>query len=91
MANADHVARLKQGPAAWNARRAENDIAFVPDLHGADLSDADLNGADLRDADQSHEAGRSHPPRVRAWALQAPPRFKRRPSRFARATGAAPD
>src|SRR5262249_34867435 len=52
---------------------------------GPDLS------ADLRDADQSHEAGRSHPPRVRAWALQAPPRFKRRPSRFARATGAAPD
>ena len=30
MANEDHVARLKQGVAAWNAWRAENESAKVP-------------------------------------------------------------
>ena len=46
MANEDHVARLKQGKAAWNMWRAENENV-VPDLNGADLSDADLVGANL--------------------------------------------
>ena len=30
MANEDHVARLKQGVAAWNAWHAENESAKVP-------------------------------------------------------------
>jgi uncharacterized protein YjbI with pentapeptide repeats len=52
MANEDHVARLKQGVAAWNAWRAENE-SVVPDLHDADLRDADLEDADLSGADLS--------------------------------------
>jgi hypothetical protein len=54
MANDDHIARLKQGVAAWNAWRHEN-----PDIHpdlseakfrGANLSEAILGGANLRGA-----------------------------------------
>jgi hypothetical protein len=52
MANEDHVARLKQGIAAWNEWRAENE-SVVPNLRGADLMDADLSGADLSGADLS--------------------------------------
>jgi hypothetical protein len=55
MANADHIARLKKGVAAWNAWREENpDIR--PDLSGADLSGgaqlamANLSGTNLRSA-----------------------------------------
>jgi hypothetical protein len=46
MANEDHLARLKQGVAAWNAWRAEN-LTIRPDLSGADLFCADLFGATL--------------------------------------------
>jgi hypothetical protein len=49
MANEEHVARLKEGVAAWNAWRKEN-----PDganLRGANLGGADLGGADLMKAD----------------------------------------
>ncbi len=55
MANEEHVARLREGIAAWNAWRHDHrDVA--PDLHGGalrglDLSGADLAGADLRAAD----------------------------------------
>src|SRR5262249_25876468 len=52
MTNQDHVARLKQGVAAWNAWRAENETV-VPDLSGADLIGADVSGADLSGADLS--------------------------------------
>jgi hypothetical protein len=37
MANAEHVARLKQGVEAWNARRGEN-CNIDPDLSRADLT-----------------------------------------------------
>jgi uncharacterized protein YjbI with pentapeptide repeats len=63
MANEDHVARLKQGVAAWNAWRVENENEF-PDLKGADLRDAhlrtaildgaNLSGANLGGADLSY-------------------------------------
>jgi hypothetical protein len=46
MANEEHLARLKQGVAAWNAWRREN-REIRPDLTGADLSEADLTEADL--------------------------------------------
>jgi hypothetical protein len=49
MANPEHVAWLKEGVEAWNARRARDD--FKPDLFEADLQLADLRGADLRGAD----------------------------------------
>jgi len=55
MANEDHVSRLRDGVAAWNAwRQAQPDMA--PDLRagalrGLDLSGANLAGADLREAD----------------------------------------
>jgi hypothetical protein len=48
MANEKHVALLKQGVAAWNAWRRENDIR--PDLSEADLSRADLVDADFGSA-----------------------------------------
>lgn len=67
MANAEHLAILRQGVAAWNQWRAEHpDVrpdlsgaslsgADLPkwDLAGADLSGAGLSGADLRAADLS--------------------------------------
>jgi uncharacterized protein YjbI with pentapeptide repeats len=46
MANQDHVARLKQGVAAWNAWRHKNS-SVVPYLEGAHLSGANLRGANL--------------------------------------------
>src|SRR5919109_2960847 len=46
MANEEHLARLKQGVAAWNQwREANPDIQ--PILAGADLREADLTRADL--------------------------------------------
>ena len=55
MANAEHVALLGRGAAAWQAWRAEHGDE-TPDLsaaalRGLDLSGFDLSGADLRDAD----------------------------------------
>jgi TIR domain/Pentapeptide repeats (8 copies) len=50
MANEEHLARLKQGVAAWNAWRAENPT-IQPDLTGANLTEADLTGANLHEAD----------------------------------------
>src|SRR5262245_34604929 len=52
MSNKKHVALLKKGVAAWNKWREEKPDT-LPDLSGADLSDADLSGADLSDADLS--------------------------------------
>ena len=64
MANGDHVARLKQGVAAWNAWRADKwsvdkeltNTVYGPylgaaALSGAHLHNADLDGADLGGAD----------------------------------------
>jgi uncharacterized protein YjbI with pentapeptide repeats len=45
MANPEHLARLKEGPDAWNRWRA--------DLREADLREADLREADLRGANLS--------------------------------------
>jgi hypothetical protein len=50
MANSEHLQILKQGVEAWNAWRDQN-RTIMPDLRGADLSEADLGGADLRGAD----------------------------------------
>ena len=50
MANADHVARLRQGSEVWNAWRASNP-AVEPDLREANLRGATLDLADLQDAD----------------------------------------
>ena len=60
MANAEHVAMLKQGEAAWNAWRRDHPTVR-PDFSGADLRGVILNpadamgasGADLRGADFS--------------------------------------
>ena len=54
MPNDDHVVLLRCGAAAWNAWRAERDVA--PDLsraglRGLDLSGFNLSGADLQGAD----------------------------------------
>ena len=49
MSNKKHVALLKKGVAAWNKWREEKPDT-LPDLSGADLSDADLSGVDLRRA-----------------------------------------
>ena len=49
MANAEHLAILKQGPKAWNRwRRESKDV--IPDLSGADLVGADLTIANLSGA-----------------------------------------
>jgi uncharacterized protein YjbI with pentapeptide repeats len=45
MANDEHIAKLKEGVAAWNAWREENPNIH-PDLSGADLSGVDLSGKD---------------------------------------------
>jgi uncharacterized protein YjbI with pentapeptide repeats len=50
MGNEDHIARLKNGVAAWNAWRDRN-RNIRPNLSGADLSEADLSGAQLVDSD----------------------------------------
>jgi len=49
MANEEHLARLKQGVAAWNAWREENP-KIRPDLSKADLIGEDLSGANLSGA-----------------------------------------
>jgi uncharacterized protein YjbI with pentapeptide repeats len=46
MADGDHVERLKQGVAAWNAWRDENP-GIRPDLSKADFSGRDLRNANL--------------------------------------------
>jgi uncharacterized protein YjbI with pentapeptide repeats len=50
MANSEHLQILKQGVAAWNAWRIENNN-ITPDLTHTDLHEAHLAGADLRKAD----------------------------------------
>jgi uncharacterized protein YjbI with pentapeptide repeats len=50
MANREHLAKLREGPEAWNQWREEQEDV-VPDLSGADLNWADLSGADLSGAD----------------------------------------
>lgn len=59
MANAERLAKLKEGVAAWNSWREKNpeiqidlsDAALIgAQLSGANLSDADLSDADLSDA-----------------------------------------
>src|SRR5215213_8378864 len=50
MANAEHLALLERGVAAWNLWRCQNpDVE--PDLTEADLSGVDLSEADLSEAD----------------------------------------
>jgi hypothetical protein len=58
MANQEHLAKLKEGVAAWNEWREENpdtdpDLSDT-NLSGADLGDATLFRADLRDAELSN-------------------------------------
>ena len=50
MANEEHLARLRQGVAAWNQWR-ETNLNIKPDLTGADLRRKFLDGADLHKAD----------------------------------------
>ena len=55
MADPEHLAKLKEGPEAWN----RGTKAFLPDFSGADLSavylyQADLSGANLAAADLSN-------------------------------------
>jgi Pentapeptide repeats (8 copies) len=52
MANAEHLAILRQGVDAWNAWR-EKEPRVRPDLSKADLIGADLSAADLIGADLS--------------------------------------
>jgi hypothetical protein len=53
MADKEHVEILKQGFEAWTAWRNDSP-GILPDLSGADLSNAKLEGANLRDANLSH-------------------------------------
>src|SRR5919204_152974 len=50
MADEEHLARLKQGVAAWNAWQARNPT-IQPNLSGAHLNGIDLHGAYLDGAD----------------------------------------
>jgi len=50
MGNEDHIARLKNGVAAWNDWRDAMPDVLYPDLSGANLSGADLSGANLSGA-----------------------------------------
>jgi len=52
MANPEHVAKLKEGVAAWNGWREEN-LTIKPDLRSADFSKADFSEADLAWTDLS--------------------------------------
>jgi uncharacterized protein YjbI with pentapeptide repeats len=45
MANEEDLAKLREGPEAWNQWRRESDVP--PELSEADLIEADLTGADL--------------------------------------------
>jgi uncharacterized protein YjbI with pentapeptide repeats len=49
MANEEHLARLRQGVAAWNEWRDRYEIT-QPDLSGADLTSMNLTGVNLRGA-----------------------------------------
>ena len=52
MANANHLALLRQGVLAWNTwRKAHPTIR--PDLHRVDLHQANLRGADFHETDLS--------------------------------------
>ncbi len=53
MANLEHLAKLKEGVAAWNQWRDDADVAI-------DLSGANLSGADLRRANFRHTNFLSH-------------------------------
>jgi hypothetical protein len=55
VANPEHVAKLKEGVQAWNQWRGE-DLRLLPDLSGANLTEAILMGADLSGADLSGAA-----------------------------------
>ena len=69
MANADQLAKIKEGTDAWNEWRQHNaqeeidlsgaDLSkanlFMANLSGADLSGANLSGADLSEADLTHD------------------------------------
>jgi uncharacterized protein YjbI with pentapeptide repeats len=46
MANAEHLAKLKEGPIIWNQWRASNHVDFI-NLGGAYLDETDLRGANL--------------------------------------------
>jgi hypothetical protein len=48
MADPEHLDILKQGVSAWNKWKRGQDIAFRPDLSGADLRQMSLAGADFR-------------------------------------------
>ena len=50
MANAQHLALLKQGVDVWNDWR-KKEPSIIPDLRGADLRSWNLAGANLRGAD----------------------------------------
>jgi uncharacterized protein YjbI with pentapeptide repeats len=50
VANDEHLALLRQGTAIWNEWRDRNP-GVVPNLAGADLSEAELPNANLNDAD----------------------------------------
>lgn len=52
MADAEHLAILKQGVTTWNAWRKQHSLV-APELSGADLYRADLRGADLSQANLS--------------------------------------
>lgn len=55
MSNPEHVAKLREGPDAWEEFVDANDEkpGFYPDLSDELLRDMDLSGADLTDADLS--------------------------------------
>jgi uncharacterized protein YjbI with pentapeptide repeats len=50
MANEEHLAKLREGPEAWNRWRKDH-IAVFPYLNGADLTQANLYEANLIGAD----------------------------------------
>ena len=60
VANEEHVQRLKQGVAKWNAWRAEN--PFEVDLSGLEMPLTDLTGVDGPNLDTHplEEIGRAH-------------------------------
>ncbi len=50
MANKEHLAKLHEGPEAWNKWQRKQGRHFRPDLQGADLIDFNLQGAMLWNA-----------------------------------------
>lgn len=53
MADREHLERLEQGVAVWNAWKEANNLQVRPDLSGADLSKRDLEGIYLGRANLS--------------------------------------